>query len=89
MHVALFYLAAAQEQLFCALRTVGSALTLSDVSESGILCKQFLTERCGLVLAHRQQCVGPQQGASDDGAEVPGGAGGGDRFGVFAASVMH
>ena len=46
------------------------------VSESDILCKQFLTDRCGLVLAPRQRYVRPQQGASDDRTEVPGGAGG-------------
>lgn len=48
----------------CVERTVRLLLS---VSESDILCKQFLTDRDGLVLAPRQRYVGPQQGASDDG----------------------
>lgn len=47
--------------------------TLFGVSESDILCKQFLTDRDGLVLALRQRYFRPQQGESDDRAEVPGG----------------
>jgi len=57
-----------------AIRAWSARCSLFGVSESDILCKEFLTDRGGLVLAPRQRYVRPQQGASDDRAEVPGGA---------------